>query len=161
VELDELARVNGIRDVDWILAGAALHVPPKDRCAGRAVAKSEPAASPGPSGAEAGADAEIRRGQELLDAARSHYDEADFDAALRAAENAGQAFEHAHGQPGVDALRARSHVLAAMAAVGLEDQRRAVAEFKRAIALDPATRLAPDDRSPRLMEAFQLARAGR
>ncbi len=168
VPIDTLARVNAVAERDWILAGATLQAPADDLCANQrragarrrsdlreATAPRRPAA---PAVASA-SSAEFHRGQLLLDEARSRYDAADFDGALHDAEAAAEAFGRAANHPGVHSKRARAHVVAGISAVGLEERERALAQFQRAFALDPESDLDPDDRSPRLVELFSLARA--
>jgi tetratricopeptide (TPR) repeat protein len=167
VEVETLARINAIAEHDLILAGANFHVPDAARCL---------AGSPGPLNRASSASreaavarrsspgsphllAEFERGQQLLELARAHYDAADFEKALRGAEVASQAFARAPSLQGVESLRARAHVLAAMASAGLEERDRAVAEFERAFALDPDAHLELGDRSPRLLELIQVARS--
>jgi hypothetical protein len=166
VPIDTLAKVNAVARHDWILAGATLQVPPDDLCGARRHAAArrssdlrEAAAPRGVSAPEGASrsSAELR-GQSLLDAARSRYDAADFEGALRDAEAAADAFARAANDPRVHSKRARAHVVAGISAVGLEERERALAEFQRAFALDPEATLEPDDRSPRLVELFSLAR---
>jgi tetratricopeptide (TPR) repeat protein len=167
VPLDTLARANAIVRPDWILAGATLQVPADDLCAAqrRIAARRrsdlrEAAVAREPTAPQVASrtSAEFQRGQRLLDAARARYDAADFDGALLDAEAAADAFARAANHPGSHAKRAQAHVVAGISAVGLEERERALAEFQRAFALDPASDLDPDDRSPRLVELFRLAR---
>jgi hypothetical protein len=51
------------------------------------------------------------------------------------------------------------HVLAALAAAGLEQREHAIAQLRRAIALDPDLGLTPEDQSPRVLELLQEARS--
>jgi LysM repeat protein len=167
VPIATLARVNEVARMDWILAGSTLQVPPDDLCAKqhRAVARRQsnlreataPRASVAPE-APSRSSAEFEAGQQLLASARARYDAADFDGALREAEAAAGAFGRAANYPGVHTRRARAHVVAGISAVGLEERGRGLAEFQRAVALDPEATLDPEDRSPRLVELFRLAR---
>ena len=165
VSVGEIARENALRDPDRILAGSNLRVPAQDRCSGevRAVGPPRPgrsslARAPRASEPPAASDG---RAQQLLDVARAEYDAALFDAALRGAEAAAEALAHAPRSAGTDARRVHAHLLAGMAAAGLEDRERALAEFERAFALDPDAQLAFEDQSPRLVELLQLAKAAR
>ena len=160
VPVETLAGVNHVVDSDWIRAGAELRVPSKNLCSGRTHAATTPkAAAPGPT--ESGrASADLAPAHRLLDQARTAYDAADFGNAARLGEAASLALAQSPERE-ADPLRARAHVLTAMAAAGLEDRERAVAEFGRALALDPATELDVDDRSPRLVELYEIARAKR
>jgi hypothetical protein len=174
VELGVLARANDIAWVDFIEAGSTLRVPPVDLCEVRrqalarrrakpaeatavpAVAVS-PAVAAAPDG-DARARAEFARGQRLLAAARARYDAADFSGSLRDADAAASAFARAASHPDASARRARAHVVAGIAAVGLEQPERALAELRRAVSLDPQAALENEDRSPRLVELFRVAR---
>jgi hypothetical protein len=100
--------------------------------------------------------ADLTRGRALLAEARAAYDAADFDHALRVSQVASQ--ELADAPREANPLRARAHMLSGMAAAGLERRDQAVGEFGRALALDPTVQLAPDDRSPRLVELYETAR---
>jgi len=175
VSVDEIVRENAIYDRNRILVGWSLRVPAEDLCAGRdriaeleapkrAAPRSHPRASQtaaAPPAAAPSPAVKDTRAQQLLDSARADYDAALFDAALRDAEAAAQEFARAPRGAETDTQRANAHLLAAMAAAGLEDRERALAEFERAFALDPEVRLAPEDQSPRLLELFQLARGRR
>jgi tetratricopeptide (TPR) repeat protein len=170
VSLETLARANSILHADLIRAGDALRVPSKNLCtaysragvtfespaASRAAKTAAPPPETAPLAPRASADP--TRGPALLDAARAAYDAADFENALRLAEAASRALANAPPSE-ANPLRARAHALSGMAAAGLERPEQAVAEFGRALALDPTAELAPDDRSPRLVELYDAARA--
>jgi hypothetical protein len=166
--VSELVRVNAIYDADYIQAGWNLQVPAENHCTGmqRTFATARPNSRPAQrnsTGAKSRAAVQQARMDEaaerLIARARRHYDEADFEAALREAEAATTALARVPRGRATDSQRARGHLLAAMAAAGLEDPERARAEMARAVALDPATRLAPEDRSPRLVELLEAPSA--
>jgi LysM repeat protein len=176
VALPDLALANGIADPDHLLAGRLLHVPARNRCAfvarkrpdagatpagGAAAASpsSSPFASPLdlPAGAPGRFDAESA--QCLLDAAEKRYRAADFDGAIAGAEAAQRALDDVSSQKGAERLRARSHALTAMAALGLEQREWALAELRTALALDPTLELSPTTTSPRVLELAREARA--
>jgi LysM repeat protein len=160
VAVTRLAEANGIADPRHILAGARLRVPPHDRCLRARVASVEPTPPAAPSAAAkpAAEAATLERGRKLLEAARARYDAADFEGALRGAEDAVRAVEPQKGSPTADRLLARCHVVAALAAAGLEQRDRAIAEFRLAFALDPGLQLSQDDASPRIQELAAAAR---
>jgi LysM repeat protein len=151
----ELAKANGIGDPRRLRVGQRLKVPHRDRCrTQRAEAAPPPqgvTATPG--GARPAVDADVERSQRLLADARTRYDAADFEAALRGADEAGRALP-----PDRKTLRARCHLLAALAAAGLEDRPRAISELRAAFALDPNVVPDPEDRSPRIDELVAAAR---
>ncbi len=153
VALETLAEANGIRDPRRIVAGSPLRVPPHDRCSRTQVARAKPPAATSEARAEA-----LARGRQRLDAARARYDAADFDAALKGAEDAARALQSEKGSPAADPLLARCHALAALAAAGLEERDRAISEFRLAFALDPGLKLSPEDASPRIQELVAAAR---
>ena len=166
VPIDALARVNEIDHFDWIVAGATLKVPAEDLCAARRVALArhrsnlaEATVRRAVAAPESGSrsDGEFERGQRLLAAARARYDAADFEGSLSDADAAAGAFARAANHPEASTRRARAHMVAGIAAVGLEEHDRALAELRRAVTLDPEASLGPDDRSPRLVELFRLA----
>jgi LysM repeat protein len=185
VSAEALAQVNELPDPDQLSAGSSLHVPSRDRCASEtAAASARPAdrkpaanapppvsaAAPQPSAApvapaptpEASARAvEARaRGERLLQQATEAYDAADFERALA---RAGEAAERLGAAPrGADtaALSARCHLVAAMAAVGLDQRERAVGELRQTFALDPQLTLDPETSSPRILELAEEARSG-
>ncbi|HEU4429441.1 MAG TPA: LysM peptidoglycan-binding domain-containing protein [Myxococcota bacterium] len=181
--VDDIVRENAIYDRDRIVVGWSLRVPGQDLCDGEAPAiaavqraRAATPASPQAANERAADPAKTARGEEatsnavagrdpraqqLLDTARADYDAALFDAALRGAEAAAAALARSPRSAGTDAQRARAHLLAGMAAAGLEERERALTEFEHAFALDPDAELAPEDRSPRLLELFQLARGRR
>ncbi len=158
VSTRSLAEANGIRDPRRLRAGQRLRVPRRNRCPTRRVAAaSQPervaervTAAPA---ARAPADEDIERSRRLLTEARARYDAADFEAALQGAEAAGRAL-HLDRK----ALRARCHLLAALAAAGLEDRERAINELRVAFSLDPNVMPDPEDRSPRIDELIAAAR---
>jgi tetratricopeptide (TPR) repeat protein len=155
----ELARVNGLADPDRLLAGQRLLVPPADRCAAPAEpelarVEPEPAADAQPGAAEGD-----QRARTLFDAAQAHYDAAYFDEALSEAEAASAELRAAAGRPESDALRARCHLLAGMAAAALDQRERALEHFRASLDLEPRPSLAREDTSPRILELVEEARA--
>ena len=160
VSVAVLARANRIAVPDRLPAHTVLRVPEGGNCASpRLARKAQPqradAAVPGTAGAEA-LHEETRR---LLAAATARYDDADFEQALSLARAGLEALApHPEGAE-ADALRARCHVVAGMAAAGLERRERAIAEFRSALAFDPDVALEPERSSPRVLELVDAARA--
>ncbi len=180
VSVEALAEANDLPDPDRLAAGSSLQVPPGGRCAPEAVASSSrslerkpasnvppavsaaaPAPSPAPVAPTTPPPSEVRaRGERLLQQATEAYDAADFE---QAAARAGEAIDVLGAGPAraeTAALRARCHLVVAMAAVGLDQRDRAIGELRRAFALDPGLRLDPDTSSPRILELAQEARSG-
>ncbi len=153
VGVERLAEANELADPDRLAAGATLRVPPRNRCAARAA--PAPANEARPRRADEPSRA---RARQLLDGARARYDGADFEAALAEADAAARALDPTARDAATDALAARCHLLAAMAAIGLERRERALAELRRAFALDPGLEIPPEDASPRLQELVSVAR---
>jgi LysM repeat protein len=145
VSVRALARDNGIPDPNRVFAGEKLRLPADHRCGAAPSAKAPPATHP--------------RARSLQAQAVAALDSADFERAL---ELAGQCVD---GVPerAVDAkakeIRARCHVVAAAAATGLDRRELAVAELRRALALDPDLELAPEAASPRVRELLEVARS--
>jgi LysM repeat protein len=151
-----LAKANGIADPRRLRAGQNLQVARVNRCPTQAIVERGQAAKPVPATAVARpADdaADVERSRQLLDEARARYDAADFEAALRGADAAARALDSDR-----DTQRARCHMLAALAATGLEDRERAISEMRVAFTLDPEVVPAPEDRSPRIDELIAAAR---
>jgi len=145
--LSELARANRISAPDRLRAGAVLRVPPGDGCAATPLVRNAPVSR-------------HAKAEGLLASATSAYDGADFEQAL---SRAGAAIEavapYSRGNDArADAIRARCHVVAGMAAAGLEQRERAIVEFRHALDLAPDLALDPDRSSPRVLELVELAR---
>ena len=105
----------------------------------------------------AGASREAQA-EALLDSARRDYEAARFEEALLAAEAAAREIEApGGGSPSATALRARSFLLAGMAAAALDQRERASALFGAAFALEPALELPPEETSPRILEIVEDA----
>jgi hypothetical protein len=167
----ELVRANALYDPNRLVVGWSLRVPTLDFCHGQparayatAARMRRPTSQSGPNAgaARAAAQASVAakaRAARLLAEARRQYDAAHFEPALHRAEEATTALARGPRDSTTDRQRARGHLLAGMAAAGLEDRKRAIAEFERAFALDPTAKLAPEDRSPRLVELVEASRA--
>ena len=143
----ELAERNGIPDPDLLLAGERLTLPEAHRCA-----VTHPAATPKTSLAQPPSVIAARAdGHRLLDAATARNDAADFEAALALAADCTARLAPHVPDPEADAIRARCHLQAGMAAAGLEQRDRAIEEFRQAFAIDPRLELPPQS-SPRILE---------
>lgn len=95
-----------------------------------------------------------------LSEADARMREARFEEALAAAQRALGAFEgSASGEP-ARSRRARAESAVAVAQVALGREAEARASFARALAADPSFRLDVKTTSPRVMRAFDAARAG-
>lgn len=152
IPLRDLARFNGIVDPDVLVVGDRLRLPREHRCAAPIRA-----ARPKTNVAER-SDAVVARaeGNRLLDAGHARNDAADFEGALALAERCtGRLAPYARDRK-AGAIRARCHVLAGMAAAGLERRERAIEEFRRAFALDPDLELSAQS-SPRILELAEEA----
>lgn len=146
VSVAALARANRISAPDHLPAGAVLRVPRADACAAGSPLEAR---VPAPLHAEA---------EGTLAMATSAYDGADFEQALAIAEQGIEALAP-HRDGAANALRADLHVVAGMAAAGLEQRGRAIEEFRRALALAPHLVLDPQRSSPRVLELVDAARA--
>jgi len=146
VSFTTLARVNQLPDPDRLPAGAALHVPPVNGCANAHIARD---AAPPPH-AEA---------EQYVAWATSAYDGADFEQALSLAEAGIRALAPHPRDPPADAIRARCHLVAGMAAAGLEQRERAIEEFRHALDLEPNLAVDPQRSSPRVVELVEMARS--
>ena len=153
-----LARANRISTPDHLPAGTVLRVPGGDVCVGPPRARN---ASSRPAAAGGGAGPALHREvTDLLARATAHYDGADFEEALSLAQ-AGIATLAPHPSGAeTDALRARCHTVSGMAAAGLGQRERAIAEFRQALAFAPDLPLDPERSSPRVLELVEAARAG-
>jgi hypothetical protein len=157
VSVDTLAHANQIRVPDRLTAGMHLRVPATDRCAGSPHLVRKPSARPeegsGPSDSH-------REARQHLGNATALYDGADFEEALAQAELCVEKLVP-DPEPGGEgnALRARCHVVAGMAAAGLEHRELAIDEFRRALTLDPEVSFDPDRTSPRVLELVTAARS--
>jgi LysM repeat protein len=157
VSIDTLAQVNQIRAPNRLMAGANLRVPLRDRCATPHLAARTPL--PRPEAAPRASDRH-REARQLLGDATARYDGADFEEALSLAELCiGQLVPDPEAGGEGNALRARCHVVAGMAAAGLEHRELAIDEFRRALTLDPEVAFDPDRTSPRVLELVTAARA--
>lgn len=143
VSVGELARSNYISDPDLLFAGERLQLPQGHRCA---AARSDP-----PSAAHAHADG-------LLATASAQLDAADFEASIASAEACVQALESDVHDSKANAIAARCHFVAGMAAAGLDQRERAIGEFRRAFVLNPKLEIEPEGTSPRIVELLSAAR---
>jgi LysM repeat protein len=134
----DLAQVNQLANPDFVLIGARLRVP-------------------GPHECDAPRSARGRAGQ-LLAAADARLDGADFERALSLAESCVQLLESGAPDPSAREVRARCHVVAGMAAAGLDRRERAIGEFRQAFLLDPTLELAAGTTSPRILDLVSAAR---
>lgn len=163
-DVSALVDANGLADRDRIVAGSPLYVPPRDSCARTAAVSPAPASSaetqdlrvaPAPAAAPAHVDQVERE----LASARSLYDAADFAGASRAAQAAVRTIDANPKDPATDPLRARAHLIAGLSAAGLEQREGAIAEFRRALEVDPSLACPPEDCSPRIQELVDAARS--
>jgi LysM repeat protein len=157
VSINTLAQANQIRAPNHLIAGAHLRVPAQDRCATAHLVRKPAQPEKAPTASDR--HFEARR---LLADATARYDGADFEEALAVAELCIEQLvpEPEAGGEG-NALRARCHVVAGMAAAGLEHRELAIDEFRRAIHLDPEVAFDPEKTSPRVLELVTAARENR
>jgi LysM repeat protein len=137
-----LARANGLSEPNLLRAGTKLVLPANHHC--------------GREDASAGAQRRARASH-TLQQAEARLDAADFDEALalaRACDDDLAAASDAKAK----ALRARCHVVAGIAATGLDRRDRAIAEFRRALDLDPKLELESQATSPRVRALMAEAR---
>jgi tetratricopeptide (TPR) repeat protein len=127
----DLAQTNHLASPDFVVTGVRLRVPRRGCLAPRT-----------PPDRAAG----------LLAAADARLDGADFEGALSLAERCTGLDESRRP------TRARCHVVAGMAAAGLDQRERAIGEFRQAFALDPTLQLAADTTSPRILDLVSAAR---
>jgi LysM repeat protein len=151
--IEALARANAIYDRDRIEVGWRLRVPPGDFC--ERVAEGGPGSSAS-AAAAAGRVHSTTAAKRMLTTARALYDDGDFEASLRAAEQMARTLSEQRTNA-ARSLRARGHLIAGMSAAGLGDRARAIGEFRSARALDPSVSLGDEDASPRLVELFRAA----
>ncbi len=156
VSVAELAKSNQISDPDLLVAGERIQLPQRHRCAGsRAESRS---ASRVATGAEDPATAARARAQLLLATASDRLDAADFEASLTSADACARALESEPPDTKSNALGARCHFVAGMAAAGLGRREHAIEEFRRGFELDPKVEPAPEQTSPRIAELLSAAR---
>jgi LysM repeat protein len=134
----DLAQINHLANPDFVLIGARLRVPGRSGCG----------APPTPRD----------RAAQLLAAANARLEAADFERALSLAESCARPIEPGPPEPQGNGIRARCHVVAGMAAAGLDRRERAIGEFRQAFALDPTLELAEDTTSPRILDLVSAAR---
>jgi LysM repeat protein len=154
--VEALAAANRLRDPQRLDPGTLLRVPSRDRCASETLAtRREGAAQRAAPAADEDArqrEAARERARGAIAEARARYDEADFAASITASRDAQLALDSVPRDPDSDAVRARSHLLAAMSQVGLEQRERALEELRQAFALDPTLEIPPEDASPRILD---------
>jgi len=143
VSVGALARTNQISDPDLLIAGERLRLPQGHRCAA--------ARSNTPPAAHARAD-------RLLSTASAQLDAADFEASIASAEACVQALKSSVHDSKANAISARCHFVAGMAAAGLDQRERAIGEFRRAFELNPKLQVEPEGSSPRVVELLSAAR---
>jgi hypothetical protein len=98
------------------------------------------------------------RAAQLLATANARLEGADFEGALSLAESCARFIESGTPEAQVNLTRARCHVVAGMAAAGLDRRERAIGEFRQAFAFDPTLELAADTTSPRILDLVSAAR---
>jgi hypothetical protein len=95
----------------------------------------------------------------LLDEADGLVRQAHFEEALAKAMEAREAVPRAGDQAALQKRRARADVIAGTAQVALGKDADARASFERAVQTDPGLRLNPASTSPKVVRAFDAARA--
>ena len=150
VPLATLARDNAIPDPNVLYEGEKLRLPANHHCD----EKPAPALEVRASGRDTRA-----RANELFCQASASLDAADFDSALARAHDCARLLSAYPRDAQANALRARCHVVAGTAATGLDDETRAIDEFRHALAVDPKLKLDPDTTSPRVRDLVSTARS--
>ena len=135
----DLAQLNHLANPNFLLLGARLRVPSGHDC----YAPRNPP----------------ERAAQLLAAADARLEAADFEGALVLAERCVRLVESGRPDSMANEACARCHVVAGMAAAGLDQRERAIAEFSRAFELDPTLELTADTASPRILDLVGAARA--
>jgi LysM repeat protein len=134
----DLAQVNHLASPDFVLIGARLRLPGGNECAARRTPRD--------------------RAAQLLATANARLEAADFESALSLAESCARLTESGQPEPKANGVRARCHVVAGIAAAGLDRRARAIGEFRQAFVLDPTLELAEDASSPRILDLVSAAR---
>jgi LysM repeat protein len=150
VPLATLARDNAIPDPNVLYEGEKLRLPANHHCDDKPVAALELRGS---------GDKTRARANELFCQASASLDAADFDSALARANDCARLLSAYPRDAQANALRARCHVVAGTAATGLDDETRAIDEFRHALAVDPKLKLDPDTTSPRVRDLVSTARS--
>jgi len=96
----------------------------------------------------------------LLDAAEAELREARFEGALELMEEARRMLARSRGDARVAQRAARLETAHAVAQVALGQTDAAVTSFERALRADPGLKLDPSTSSPKLLRAFEAAKAG-
>ncbi|MEX2206067.1 MAG: hypothetical protein WEF50_07570 [Myxococcota bacterium] len=94
----------------------------------------------------------------MLATASAQFDAADFEASIASAEACVSGLESDDRDAEANALAARCHFVAGMAAAGLDRRERAIEEFRRAFVLNPKLEVEPERTSPRIVELLSAAR---
>ena len=136
--VDDLAQINHLANPDFVLIGARLRVPGRNECGAPRTPRD--------------------RAAQLLAAANARLEAADFEGALSLAESCARLIEPGPPEPKANWTRARCHVVAGMAAAGLDRRERAIGEFRQAFVFDPTLELAEDTTSPRILDLVSAAR---
>jgi len=150
VPLATLARNNAIPNPNVLYQGEKLRLPANHHCDEKPVAALELR--------DSGHDPRAKA-NELFCQASASLDAADFDSALARANDCARLLSAYPKDAQANALRARCHVVAGTAATGLDDESRAIDEFRHALAVDPKLKLDPDTTSPRVRELVSTARS--
>lgn len=160
--VEELASANALTDPDRLQVGQELVMPP-----GAQPTETRPQHDlPRRAAAVTPAQALAPEEEALLpvDCAILDTDEslrnARFEEALVDARRARSLLRGLDSQPGVAERRARVETLSAMAEVALGRDDAARASFARALDADPLMALDPNTVSPKVLRAFEEARAG-
>lgn len=149
----ELAQLNRVSDPNLVLSGARLRVPVGHRCVGPRSQAPEAASADAPQAPRA---ARVRANR-LREAATARQEAADFEGALSKAEACVSELGPFSGDKEAVRILARCHLVAGMAAAGLDRRDRAIEEFRQAFALDPGLKLAPEMTSPRILDLASAA----
>ena len=136
---DDLAQINHLANPDFVLNGARLRVPGRNECGAPRTPQD--------------------RAARLLAAANARLEGADFEGALSLAEGCARLIEPGTVEAKANSTRARCHVVAGMAAAGLDRRERAIGEFRQAFAFDPTLELAEDTTSPLILDLVSAARS--
>ena len=134
----DLAHINHLANPDFVLSGARLRVPGRNECGAPRTPQDRAAG--------------------LLAAANARLEGADFEGALSLAESCARLIEPGTSEAKANSIRARCHVVAGMAAAGLDRRERAIGEVRQAYVFDPGLQLSEDETSPRILDLVGAAR---
>jgi LysM repeat protein len=167
VDAVSLAHLNEIADPRKLEVGAVLRIP--HDAARTELVRAEPprapapprdAVAPAPPPREVAAPTRRRPNEadESLAAARTAFDAADFESALKWADRARESVRASSTDPADRRRLARAHLMSGMAEVALGRDDAARTSFGRALDLDGKIELDPRETSPKVLSVFREVR---